>query len=146
MSLITKSELEFSSKITFEEYNQLRRSVDWTELSLRQFNMIVKNSLFFNIARIDGEVVGTTRCVGDGGYHFFLCDVIVKPQFQGQGIGRKLVESFFRFVDDTAEKDETIMLTLVAAKDKEPFYKKFGFIERPTAERGAGMYMFYEKK
>ena len=26
------------------------------------------------------------------------------------------------------------------------FYKKFGFIERPNEDRGAGMYMFHEKK
>ena len=50
------------------------------------------------------------------------------------------------FVDDTVEEGETAMITLVSAKDKEPFYKKFGFIERPNEDRGAGMYMFHEKK
>ena len=138
--------IEFTHEITFEEYNALRRAVNWGELSLRQFDMIVKNSLFFVIARVDGKVVGTTRCVGDGGYHFFLCDVIVHPDYQKNGIGRMLIGKFMEFVDNTVGHGETAMITLVAAKDKEPFYKKFGFIERPNADRGAGMYMFYQKK
>lgn len=138
--------ITFSNEITFEEYNALRRSINWGELSLRQFNMIKKNSLFFVIAKIDGVSIGTTRCVGDGGYHFFLCDVIVHRDFQRLGIGSMLINKFLQFVDDTVEDGETAMITLVSAKDKEPFYKKFGFIERPNEDRGAGMYMFHEKK
>lgn len=138
--------ITFSETITFEEYNELRRSISWGELSLRQFEMIKKNSLFFAIARIDGKVVGTTRCVGDGGYHFFLCDVIVRQDMQRNGIGSILINKFLDFVDNTVEKGETAMITLVSAKNKESFYKKFGFIERPNEDRGAGMYMFHEKK
>jgi hypothetical protein len=31
------------------------------------------------------------------------------------------------------------MINLMAARGKEGFYKKFGFIERPNDEKGAGM-------
>lgn len=34
------------------------------------------------------------------------------------------------------------MVNLMAAKGKEPFYKKFGFIERPNDKHGAGMIQY----
>ena len=34
-------------------------------------------------------------------------------------------------------------IELLSAKDKEPFYEKFGFFRRPNDERGAGMSQFY---
>ena len=61
----------------------------------------------FVIAKIDGVSIGTTRCVGDGGYHFFLCDVIVHRDFQRLGIGSMLINKFLQFVDDTVEEGET---------------------------------------
>ena len=35
-----------------------------------------------------------------------------------------------------------IMVNLQAAKDKEGFYKKFGFIERPNEDFGPGMHQW----
>ena len=62
-------------------------------------------------------------------------------------LGNDKVEKLELIKTDLIQKEgETAMITLVSAKDKEQFYKKFGFIERPNADRGAGMYMFHEKK
>ena len=37
-----------------------------------------------------------------------------------------------------------IMVSLKAAKGKESFYKKFGFIERPNEDFGPGMHQWIE--
>ena len=37
-----------------------------------------------------------------------------------------------------------IMVSLKAAKNKEGFYKKFGFIERPNEDFGPGMHQWIE--
>ena len=44
-----------------------------------------------------------------------------------------------------AEEGETIMVNLMSAKDKEPFYEKLGFMRRPNDERGSGMTRFLTK-
>lgn len=59
-------------------------SVPWGErLALR--------SLLWVTARRAGELVGFVNVIGDGGAHGFLLDTCVRPDVQGQGIGRRLV-------------------------------------------------------
>ena len=84
------------------------------------------------------------RAVGDGGYHLLVVDVIVHPDYQRQGIGKQMITQLMDFVHtEYIEDGETTMVSLLSAKDKEPFYEKFGFLRRPNDERGAGMSQFY---
>ena len=46
---------------------------------------------------------------------------------------------------NSACEGEKIMFILGAAKDKEPFYEKFGFIRRPNEFSGDGMSMWRKK-
>lgn len=141
------NEIEYTfGDLSFDEYNGLRTAVDWVPVTERQFALVKKNSPFITVARMNGKAIGITRAVGDGGYNFAVCDVIVAPDMQGKGIGRTMVQSLLDYIDGITEKGETVMIHLVAAKGKEPFYKKLGFIERPNEDRGAGMYIQKEKK
>jgi hypothetical protein len=40
---------------------------------------------------------------------------------------------------------EEAMICLMSAKGKEPFYARYGFLERPNAEFGAGMIQFIRR-
>lgn len=83
--------------ITYEyrlphDINSFRRSVGWYELSPRQLNCALKSSVFA-ITALDGEKEDR---LGKGsrrrnGYQFFISDVIVRPEYQGQGIGREML-------------------------------------------------------
>jgi len=44
------------------------------------------------------------------------------------------------------QKNDFLMVNLMAAPNKEGFYKKFGFIERPNENMGAGMVMYLKKE
>lgn len=138
--------ITFGKTITFEAYNELRKSVGWNLISKRQFENAMKYSLFFTVAYDGDRAVGMSRGVGDGGYHLMLVDVIVHPDYQGQGIGREVVTQFMKFADDSLEKGEGISLTLLAAYGKEKFYEKFGFHIRPVGKEGAGMNLKYVKQ
>lgn len=128
-----------------KDINSFRRSVGWYELSARQL-LRAQNGSVFAITALDGEKeVGSARVVGDGGYQFFISDVIVRPEYQGQGIGREMLSRLIKCALDTADEGETIMINLMSAKDKEPFYEKLGFMRRPNDERGAGMTKFLTK-
>ena len=69
----------------------------------------------------DGEkLVGVARAVSDGEYCAYICDVTVLPDRQGQGIGKKLVQTLMdRFPVQT--------VILFAAPGKESFYEPFAF-------------------
>ena len=137
--------------ITYEyrlphDINSFRRSVGWYELLPRQLNCALKSSVFA-ITALDGEKeVGSARVVGDGGYQFFISDVIVRPEYQGQGIGQMIIESLINYVEEIQLPGTRIMLDLMCAVGRENFYKKFGFIARPTDKLGPGMIKYIDKQ
>lgn len=139
--------IEYKKDITFEEYNELRKLVGWGTISERQFNTSIPNSRFITVGKCHGKTVSMARAVGDGGYHLLIVDVIVHPDFQGQGIGKEMLSQLMDFVKNGyVEKGETTMVSLLSAKGKEPFYEKMGFMKRPNDERGAGMSLFYTQE
>ena len=82
-----------------------------------------------------GRLVGSGRIVSDGVFHALVVDVIVLPEYQGQGIGtaimRRLVEGArARHIRD---------LQLFCATGKAAFYEKLGFQPRPRAADAPGM-------
>ncbi len=138
--------ITFDKTISFEEYNYLRSLVDWYQVSERQFIKSIPKSIFITVGRDSetGKAVSMARAVGDGGYHLLVVDVIVHPDYQRQGIGKQMISQLMDFVHtEYIEDGETTMVSLLSAKDKEPFYEKFGFFRRPNDERGAGMSQFY---
>jgi GNAT superfamily N-acetyltransferase len=79
------------------------------------------------IARIDGVLVGMARGLTDRNTTFFVCDLMVHPDHQGEGIGTELLD---RLTAPYRDIYQTILLT-----DPEtiPFYKKLGFIHWESA-------------
>ena len=131
--------IRFTDYITSEEYMELRRRVGWCEFPLEEAQAGIDNSYMITCARDDEKAIGVVRLLWDGSYIAFLSDVIVDPDYQGQGIGKKLVESVIKRVKADMKPGYKVKMCLMAAKGKEPFYEKFGFSERPNENLGAGM-------
>ena len=131
--------IRFTDYITSEEYMELRRRVGWCEFPLEEAQAGIDNSYMITCARDEEKAIGVVRLLWDGGYIAFLSDVIVDPDYQGQGIGKKLVESVIQRVKANMKPGYKVKMCLMAAKGKEPFYEKFGFSERPNENLGAGM-------
>lgn len=131
--------IRFTDYITSEEYMELRRRVGWCEFPLEEAQAGIDNSYMITCARDEEKAIGVVRLLWDGGYIAFLSDVIVDPDYQGQGIGKKLVESVIKRVKADMKPGYKVKMCLMAAKGKEPFYEKFGFSERPNENLGAGM-------
>ena len=131
--------IRFTDYITSEEYMGLRRRVGWCEFPLEEAQAGIDNSYMITCARDEEKAIGVVRLLWDGGYIAFLSDVIVDPDYQGQGIGKKLVESVIQRVKADMKPGYKVKMCLMAAKGKEPFYEKFGFSERPNENLGAGM-------
>ena len=82
--------IQYVENITPEEYMQLRAAVGWMQFPLEQAKACVEKAYVMLCVRDGEEPVGLVRLLWDGGYIAFLSDVIVIPEYQGQGIGRRL--------------------------------------------------------
>ena len=137
--------LTYTEKMTADEYNELRLSVDWKPLTPGQADRGLANTTFLVAARDGEKIVGMGRVLFDFGYTAYLGDVIVRPEYQGHGIGTMIVTALKDKVMEAAEPGDKIMFILGAAKGKEAFYEQFGFKKRPNDFNGSGMSMWREK-
>jgi ribosomal protein S18 acetylase RimI-like enzyme len=87
-------------------------------------------------------LIGYGRVIGDRGFTIYIQDVIVKPAFQKQGVGLKIMSIIMKYIKDNYGRGTYI--GLMASRGKEKFYKRFAFIERPNDHFGAGMIPFLE--
>jgi GNAT superfamily N-acetyltransferase len=133
-------DIKYSSKISVDEFNFLRKAVGWNEIEKNLAEKSIENALFIITAIIDGKTIGLTRVSGDGGYTIFIADVIVLPEYQRKGIGKTLMTEAMKYIrEHFLEEGQEVFVNLMSAKGKESFYKKFGFEERPNDKVGAGM-------
>lgn len=138
------SNIELKDGISVENYNDLRKSVDFITIRENRAKTALENALYKVIAYDGDRPVGMTRVVGDGGYVYFICDVIVRPEYQSNGLGRRLIENTLSWLESQVEPGETIMVNLMSAMGKEHFYEKLGFSTRPFGNHGAGMSRWIE--
>lgn len=137
--------LEYTDQMTGEEYNELRMSVEWRPITDGQAARGLAHTTFLTAVRDNGQIIAMGRMLFDYGYTAYLGDVIVRPEYQGQGIGKQIVQNLIERTMDAAYEDERIMFILGAAKGKEGFYEKLGFHRRPNEFSGDGMSMWKTK-
>ena len=129
----------YGNCLTAENVIVLRKSVGWDAFSKLQIEQAIKNGIYSVAAMHNENVVGMGRLVGDGIMYWYIQDVIVLPEYQGKNIGKSIIEKLLKYVEANSLPKTTTTVGLMAAKGKEAFYKKLGFIERPNDEAGAGM-------
>ena len=62
-----------------EEFLRLRASADMGPRSLKGVKRGLGNELYCVVLKINDELVGMGRVVGDGGTVFHICDMVIKP-------------------------------------------------------------------
>lgn len=67
---------------------------------------------------------------------------MVKPEYQKQGIGKRMVRECISFIDRQLKDGWRIKIVIVSTKGKESFYETFGFELRPNSNDGAGMQLW----
>lgn len=72
------------------------------------------------------KLVGAGRALSDGVWRAAIYDVAVLPEYQGKGIGSRIIRHLIQ-----AAKVDVVML--YAAPGKEAYYKRFGFQKMKTA-------------
>ena len=128
----------FTDYITAEEYMEFRKAVGWAEFPLEEAEQGLKNS-FICCLRRDGKAIALGRIVSDRGYVSYIADIIVLPEYQGNGYGRMVMEKVMSMINSWLKPGYKMMVSLCSAAGKEEFYEKFGFIKRPSENYGCGM-------
>ena len=136
-------DITITNSISAEEYLGLRQAVGWSVFPLEQAESGLQNSHVICF-RDKEKAVALGRVIWDHGYSVLISDVIVSPEYQGQGLGRKLMEAIMSYLRSLLKPGYRIMISLMAAENKQGFYKKFGFIERPSELFGPGMHQWIE--
>lgn len=93
------------------------------------------NTLFAVQILHEGRPVGMGRVVGDGGCFYQVVDIAVLPTFQGQGLGKRIMESIMAYLREHAPPSAYV--SLIADGRAHELYAKFGFSH--TAPASVGM-------
>jgi len=122
--------------INVEEYLRLRATTNWTQFAAEEVKNALAKDLFSVCASVNGEVIGIGRVIGDGSIYFYIQDVIVSKEYQGKGIGKKIMFAIENFLALNA--NEGSFVGLMSAEGYEGFYRQFSY--RPRADQASGMY------
>ena len=115
------------NELTAKEFIELWESVWDGAPTFEQVELGLKNTLFRVSVWDDDKVIGMARMIGDLGLDYYIKDVVVRPEYQGRGIGRMLINELLKFINDNGIPGTEIFVELCAMPDKIPFYEKFGF-------------------
>lgn len=132
------------NSLTYQEYISLRNSVGWNNFAEEQVSKSISNSLY-NITVVDNNrTIEMGRLIGDGIY-YLIVDVVVNPEFQGKGIGSKIIDMFLEYIYSRTLIGGRSSVQLIAEQGKEEFYIKKGFKRIPHEYCGAGMRKIIKK-
>ena len=109
------------------EFIELWDSV-WTAAPAYEQVQLAMEHTLFRVSVFDGDtIVAMARMIGDMGLDYYIKDVIVRPEYQGKGIGRMLITELLKFIEENGVSGTEIFVELCAMPDKISFYEKFGF-------------------
>jgi len=115
------------NELTAEQFVELWESVWGDGPTLQQTELAMKHTLFRVSVFDGGRIVAMARMIGDLGLDYYIKDVIVRPEYQKQGIGKMMIVELLKFVRQNGVLDTDIFVELCAMPDKISFYEQFGF-------------------
>ncbi len=119
--------LKSSGTINWQELSNLYKIAPLGDKSPDKLKIVFTNSMFKYFVYHDKKLIGAGRALADGFDCSYICDVAVHPNYQGQGVGKAIIE---KLINDSKEHQKIL---LYAVPTKEPFYAKFGFSRMKTA-------------
>jgi GNAT superfamily N-acetyltransferase len=118
-----------------DQFWNLFQTTGWNKkygLSAEELVRALRSSWYVLAAYDDNRLVGFGRLVSDGILHAMIYELIVLPEYQGQGIGGMILEKLVAICKEAGIRD----IQLFCAAGKREFYKKRGFAVRPDDAPG----------
>jgi glucosamine-phosphate N-acetyltransferase len=122
-----------------ESLDSLRKSSDLNPKKAKEIFKKIKSDKNYKIyvAVLDSKVVGATtllieqKFIHNGGKVGHIEDVVVRKEYQGKGIGGKVVKALLEY----AKKEGCYKTILDCTDDLIPFYEKMGFKRHSNSMR-----------
>ena len=131
--------IEFKDSISIKEFCRLRQSVGFQKLTDEQAKKVLENtSIIINVVH-EEKSVGVVRILTDMVTDAYITDVIIDPDFQGTGLGRKMLDKALEDLKKLSVSNVKLACSLYTNQGKELFYEKFGFQKLPNGRYGYGM-------
>lgn len=121
-----------------EDFVRLFESAGWGKPALNIAKTALENSFVTFEVRDGDKTIAMVRLLGDGAMAYFMKDLIVDPDYQGQGIGAALLSHIENYIAARTDKDWPARFQLMSAKNKDGFYEKMGLTKHPHEHGGAG--------
>ena len=137
--------MQIKDKLSVKDFQKLRDAVGWKHLDEKDVKTSIKKSMFVVSAVDDGQTIGMGRIIGDSGTHGTLVNVIVLPEYQGKGVGKKLVLRLMERCQEFADKHDQFIVEIVPSAGNHEFYVKCGFKSDATAMEGCYKWFKNEK-
>jgi predicted N-acetyltransferase YhbS len=115
-------EYKINSPILTSAIADIRQSVGWNRMKECYENPLLTSYLHiacYDTENLIGYIDVVSNCVTDA----YIQDLMVKPEYQGNGIGTKLMTMAIEKLKD----DHVYMISVVFEEKLLPFYKRFGF-------------------
>jgi ribosomal protein S18 acetylase RimI-like enzyme len=109
------------AQIPWNQVAALFAAVGWGARDPDDVRAAFGRSTFKAFAFDAEELVGFGRTIDDGKFYATIVDVVVSPAYRRKGAGRAIVE------DIQKRLNGFLVVTLTAAADIQPFYRKLGW-------------------
>lgn len=99
------------------DYWELFQTTGWNDeynFSQQDLEKAIKNSWYSTSIYMSDKLIGYGRVISDGIHHALIVDLIIHPDYQGQGFGHKLLDKLVKKCIEFKIRD----IQLFAAKDK----------------------------
>lgn len=122
-----------------ESLDSLRKASDLSPKKAKEIFKKIKSDKNYRIyvAVLDSKIVGTTtlfieqKFIHEGGKVGHIEDVAVRKEYQGKGVGQKVVKALLEY----AKKEGCYKTILDCTDDLIPFYEKIGFKRHSSSMR-----------
>lgn len=121
-----------------EDFISLYESAGWGSPSPEAAETAIKNSYAVFSVKDGEKTAAMVRLLGDGAMAFFMKDLIVSPEYQGNGLGSLMLNHLMDFIESELKPGWTAKFQLMSAPGKEGFYRKQGLNENPYEDGGSG--------
>ncbi len=113
--------------VNWDELSHLYKIAPLGDKKAKDLKTVFTNSRYRCFVYDNEKIIGVGRALADGVDVSYIADIAIHPEYQGQGIGKAIVNNL---VESSKEHNKII---LYANVEKEAFYAKLGFDKMNTA-------------
>lgn len=116
------------SQINWDYVCELFSKVNWRIREPKEIESAFRKSSWTLFIYKEEQLIAFGRTVDDGRYYAVLADIIVDPDFQGNGLGKYIVKTLNEKLGGDYH-----FVNLTAAPGKDDFYKSMGWKKQSTS-------------